>query len=102
MPNLKFRLFAPTSLSQCRLIVVFYQDPPPDKLFFDGSGQSTCLGLQRRAIVEVAPFRLEALCRHVFEHVLLFRQGFRIQRKAAVTLQGQDCRFLLHGLFDHC
>ena len=94
---------APTSLSQRRLvIVIFYHDAPPDQLFFDFSGQSSCLVLERRAIFEVAPFRLEALCRHVFEHVLLFRQGFRIQRKAAVTLQGQDCRFLLHGLFDHC
>ena len=94
---------APTSLSQRRLvIVIFYHDAPPDQLFFDFSGQSSCLVLERRAIFEVAPFRLEALCRHVFEHVLLFRQGFRIQRKAAVTLQGQDCRLLLHGLFDHC
>ena len=77
MPN---STTAPTSLSQRRLvIVIFYHDAPPDQLFFDFSGQSSCLVLERRAIFEVAPFRLEALCRHVFEHVLLFRQvsGFR-------------------------
>ena len=96
MPN---STTAPTSLSQRRLvIVIFYHDAPPDQLFFDFSGQSSCLVLERRAIFEVAPFRLEALCRHVFEHVLLFRQGFRIQREA--VLASLRCRLLLH-VFDH-
>ena len=76
------------SLSHSGLIVVliFYQVATPDELFFDFSGQSSCLVLHRRTIFEVVPLRKEAGSRHGSEHVLLFCQGIRIQREAVSVL----------------
>ena len=54
-------------------------DAPPDQLFFEFSGQSSCLVLERRATFQVAPFHLDALCRHVLNMFFCFvrASGFR-------------------------